>query len=501
MKRIQGKIWLLVGLLYLAVPNQVGAQTPWQTITPGPSYQLPNICALKPLSGGNPDIVIPDNGTVYEIKGNANCGLITVRGTLRCADGVNAEVKADGIMITGPNAKLECGTAANRFDGDVTFTLRNNRSFPSHPGHGERAILVMNGGTLELHGQLAKTSFTRLDQDALASSTSLVTSGISGWKRGDQVIVTTTSTYPDQTELLTLADNCPGGTCGVSSGLSYFHYGSAPRIYPAAGENGQDLAVDMRAYLANLERNITIRGANDVFWSGSLPKGGHLMIMQSASARLDSVEMDRMGQQKILGRYPIHWHHVGQATGQYVRNSAIRNSPSRCVALHNTHQVDVRNNLCYNVTGHAIFLENGNEIENTLVGNLIVDVLEPETGENLLESDIDFSLSRWRGPAGFWIANAGNTITDNVVVNAGTGYWHPYIHKILCYDDPNDKIGSLNSTYGKFCDYVDRNEPKPAPSEPPQVERAASQVANAPLQRQRCLFDPSRAHLGRCARR
>ena len=462
MKRTPPSIWFLVGLLYLVLPVQVAAQPHTQTAIPAPLPQLPDICALQPVGGGPPDIVIPDNGTVYEISSSASCGLITVRGTLRCADGVNAEIKTDGIMITGPNAKLECGTPSNRFDGNVTFTLRNDRSFPSNPGHGERAILVMNGGTLDLHGQRSKARYTRLNQDASANATSLVTAGISGWEAGDEIIVTTTSTYPDQTELLTLADACPGGTCGLSSGLSYFHYGSAPKVYPGAGENGQDLAVDMRAYLANVDRNITIRGAKDTYWGASLPKGGHLMVMQGASARIDAVEFNRMGQQKILGRYPIHWHHVGLASGQYIRNSAIRNSPSRCVALHNTHQVDVRNNLCYGITGHAIFLENGNEVENTLIGNLIVDVLEPAVGANLLQSDLDVELSRWRGPAGFWITNAGNTILDNVVVNAGTGYWHPYIHKIICYDDPNDKTGTLNAKHGKFCDYVARSESNPA---------------------------------------
>ena len=461
MKRIPYPCRSLIMLLFLALPVQVLGQSSSLTVQAQAS-QLSNICALQTIGGGPPDIVIPDNGVIYQITGNAVCGLITVQGTLRCAPGVDAMVKTDGIMISGRNAKLECGTAANRFDGDLTITLRRDRSFPSHPGHGERAIVVMNGGTLALHGQQTKANFTRLNQDATRNDTGLVTSGVSGWQAGDEIIVTTTSTYPDQTEPLTLADDCPGNTCKVTTGLNHFHYGSAPTVYPGAGENGQDLAVDMRAYMANLERNITIRGADDAYWNAPLPKGGHLMVMPSASVQLDAVEFNRMGQQKILGRYPIHWHHVGLASGQYLRNSVVRDSPSRCVALHNTHQADVRNNLCYGITGHAIFLENGNEIENTLIGNLVVDVLEPDEGENLLQSDRDIELSRWRGPAGFWVANAANTIQDNVVVNAGTGYWHPYIHKILCYDNPDDKSGTLNPTYGKFCDYVERSEPNPA---------------------------------------
>ncbi len=102
---------------------------------PLPAQQITNLCALQPVGGGVQDIVIPDNGVVYEINGNATCGLITVNGTLRCADNVNAVVKMDGMMVAGPNARLECGTSTNRFGGNVTFTLRNNRAFPMHPGH------------------------------------------------------------------------------------------------------------------------------------------------------------------------------------------------------------------------------------------------------------------------------------------------------------------------------------------------------------------------------
>ncbi|MEO1576575.1 MAG: G8 domain-containing protein, partial [Pseudomonadota bacterium] len=261
---------------------------------PVPAQQITNLCALQPIGGGAPDIVIPDNGQVHEISGNANCGLITVNGTLRCADGVNAVVKMDGMLIMGPNARLECGTASNRFDGNVTFTLRNNRAFPAHPGHGERAFVVMNGGTLDLHGQIRKARFSRLNQDADAGTTSLTTPGLIGWEAGDQIILTTTSTYPDQTELLTLADSCPGGICAVTGALAHFHYGSAPHVYPGAGQNGQDLSVDMRAHIANVERNITIRGADDTYWNSADPKGGHLMIMGGATARIDAVEFNRM---------------------------------------------------------------------------------------------------------------------------------------------------------------------------------------------------------------
>lgn len=442
-------LWLLAGLLF----HLLGMEAAAQPVTTAPLLRLHDVCGQ---AGFGADIVIPDDGNVYQITADATCGLITVEGTLKCADGVDAAVNADGIMVSGTNAKLVCGTAANRFDGKVSFTIGNNRAFPNHPNHGERAIVVMNGGTLELHGQTDTAGFTRLTQDALKGDTSMTVENSAGWETDDPILVTTTSTYPAQMELLNLGDNCPGDTCALASDFNYFHYGSGQQTYIGAGENGQDLTVDMRAFVANVQRNIKIRGANDSYWNSVDPKGAHVMIMPGAAAYIDAVEFNRMGQEMILARYPFHWHHAGPVAGQYIRNSAIRNSASRCVTIHNTHQAEVSNNLCFNIQGHAIFLENGNEIENTITGNLIVDVIAPQAGDELLQSDLDVQLSRWRGPAGIWVASADNTIQGNVVVNAGTGYWHPYVHKLKCYDDPNDPDGSLNPMYGKHCNHVDR---------------------------------------------
>jgi len=456
----------LAGLL-LQFPALVGFAQVVGGPSTGPLLRLHDVCAQ---AGPGGDVLIPDDGNVYRITQDASCGLITIQGTLACADGVDAGVSADGIMVTGPNARLVCGTAGNRFDGQLSLTIGNDRAFPNHPNHGERAIVVMNGGVLELHGQTAKAGFTRLDQDAVKGATQFSVENAAGWEVGDPVLVTTTSTYPDQTEVFSLADACPLNTCTLASltappagvpGFDYFHYGSGQQTYAGAGENGQDLIVDLRAYVANLRRNIQIRGADDVHWNAEDPKGAHIMVMPGAAVYLDGVEFERMGQQMILGRYPLHWHHTGPVPGQYLRNSSIHDSPSRCVALHNTHQAEVSNNLCFEIQGHAIFLENGNEVENEITGNLIVDVFEPRSGDELLFSDLAVQISRWRGPAGIWVAGADNTIQYNVVVGAGTGYWHPYVHKLKCYDDPNDPDGSLNAIYGKFCNHVDRAENDP----------------------------------------
>ena len=77
-----------------------------------------------------------------------------------------------------------------------------------------------------------------------------------------------------------------------------------------------------------------------------------------------------MGQHLTLARYPMHWHLIGEGQGQYIRNSAIHDTYSRCVTVHGTNNLRVENNVTYNTVGHCFFLEDGIETGNQFVRNL-----------------------------------------------------------------------------------------------------------------------------------
>ena len=70
---------------------------------------------------------------------------------------------------------------------------------------------------------------------------------------------------------------------------------------------------------------------------------------------VDGVELNRMGQNMHLAWYPIHWHLIGDADGQYIRNSAIHGTYSRCVTVHGTNDLLIENNVTYNNIGHCFF--------------------------------------------------------------------------------------------------------------------------------------------------
>jgi len=77
-----------------------------------------------------------------------------------------------------------------------------------------------------------------------------------------------------------------------------------------------------------------------------------------------------MGQHLTLARYPIHWHINGDVTGQYIKNSAIHDTYSRCVTVHGSNNLLVENNVTYNTVGHCFFMEDGIETGNQFIRNL-----------------------------------------------------------------------------------------------------------------------------------
>ncbi|KAL0166581.1 hypothetical protein M9458_038425, partial [Cirrhinus mrigala] len=122
-----------------------------------------------------------------------------------------------------------------------------------------------------------------------------------------------------------------------------------------------------------------------------------------------------VGQAFRLGRYPIHWHLMGDVKFKsYVRGCGIHQSYNRAVTIHNTHNLLVERNVIYNIMGGAFFIEDGIETGNILQYNLAVFVKQ---STSLLNDDVT--------PAAFWVTNPNNTIRHNAAAG-GThfGFWY-----------------------------------------------------------------------------
>jgi len=154
-----------------------------------------------------------------------------------------------------------------------------------------------------------------------------------------------------------------------------------------------------------------------------------------------------MGQNMHLARYPVHWHVLGEGQGQYIENSAIHDTYSRCVTVHGTNDLRIQNNVTFNTVGHCFFLEDGIEHGNQLVHNLAIQTkchpTKPCMPVNIApngEVDHDYAnraaynrtafaaketlLPSDNTVSSFWITNPDNSFVDNVAAGSDQiGFW------------------------------------------------------------------------------
>src|SRR6188768_2141453 len=345
-------------------------------------------------------------------------GGLTVNGKLTFADKSDLELTTEWVMVHG---ELEVGTEAKPFTHKATITLTNNVKDEQMMGMGDRGIML-SGGTLNLHGNL-KNSWTKLAKTAEAGSNSIEVLNAAEWRVGDEIVLASTDYDPRQAERRTIAA-VSGNVITLDKKLDYMHFGKIT------------FDVDERGEVGLLTRNIKVQASPDAEQSFY---GGHVMAMGTSKMFVEGVEFQRMGQNLTLARYPIHWHLIGDAKGQYIRNAAIHDTYNRCVTVHGTNFLRVENNVTYNTVGHCFFLEDGAEHGNEFIHNLAIQTKchtskpcvptnlaasgEPRMGTNGQQSK-DVLLPSDNTVASYWITNPDNTYRDNVAAGSDSnGFW------------------------------------------------------------------------------
>ena len=114
-----------------------------------------------------------------------------------------------------------------------------------------------------------------------------------------------------------------------------------------------------------------------------------------------------------IGKYPIHFHLVGNVSESYIKNCSVHNSFNRAIAVHGVDALLVEYNVVFDTRGHTIFLEDGTERFNIIRYNLVA-VVRPIW--SLLMVD--------QSPSCFWIVNPVNYIYGNVAAGSSHyGFW------------------------------------------------------------------------------
>ncbi len=377
---------------------------------------------LSELAAGDADgIIVIEDQTVILDSAEVE-GILVHGGEARLyADDTEAvSVTANWILVDA-GAAFEVGTENDPFVNDFTLTLETEdmgRDIDVSALLGGKMAMGITdnegflmargeGSQISIHGaDRAKESWSQLTATVERGDTVLTLDEATGWEVGDRIALAPTSFRPTEVEEFTIEEvRDDGREIVLDDFVRRTHYGEMQ-----SWNNGLDGAayrsweVDMRGEVALLSRNVRIQGDEASLEDGL---GAHTMTMMGAVQQIEGVEMTRVGQKDINGRYPVHWHLLGDTDGenQYLRDVSIHKSFQKLVTIHGTNDVLVDEVAGYDHVGHGIFFEDGSENDNTVSNTLVFGTKASLSGQPI-PTDRDAVSS-------FWIENPNNTFIGN----------------------------------------------------------------------------------------
>ncbi|KAM4676365.1 cell surface hyaluronidase CEMIP2-like isoform 1-T2 [Discoglossus pictus] len=265
---------------------------------------------------------------------------------------------------------------------------------------------------------------------------------VTSWLPGNRVVIASTDYSMHQAEEFNLLQcpECKSNQVKIDGSPLYTHIGEVID------------GIDMRAEVGLLTRNIVVKGEMEESCYGQNhcqffnydTFGGQIKIQgHFTSVHLSGLEVKNMGQQ-LLGSYPVHFHMTGAVDEEggynpptYIDNLAIHHCFSRCVAIHGTHGLLVKDTVGYDTLGHCFFLEDGVEQRNTFYHNLGLltkpgTILPTDRSEamclamrdNVYGDYIPVPSTDCMAVSTFWIANPNNNLIGNAAGGAqDVGIW------------------------------------------------------------------------------
>jgi hypothetical protein len=395
------------------------------------------------------DVTLPENKRVVIRQSVVQqLGLITIPVSSELIIGQNtAGITLDvtGMDVRG---KLTAGSETCRIATPITITLHGSRpvdAVTSPPMATYKGISV-HGGTLNLHGKRYYHTWSRLAKTAYPGDKVIMLQQTVNWQVGQEIVIVTAvikdsrDFHQNEVRIIEAIDWNPTADVGA------IVYLKDPLDYRHTANSNYQVEVGL------LTRTLKIQGAADdseptdpdpancwhpwaetewsLYFESTQPCldkqltgfGGHMFVHSGGIGHVEGVELYRMGQTNVIGRYPMHFHLLNDCPTCYFRDSSVHRSYYRCISIHGTNYATISENVAYDVIGYCYYLEDGVEEQNTLSYNLAAHIhtLGPELpaatfGQNTnvyTESDT-LTLPADVTASGFYITNVQNHIIGN----------------------------------------------------------------------------------------
>jgi len=338
---------------------------------------------VRKATQGTSNSILIKEGTLIKLSGtiDRSFSTILVEGNLRIIDTGDSAFLVQKIIIA-PGGSLTIGDNQNPIKADkkveIVFLSNND---------GEVGIFVF--GKLWIHGKEVTPTFVGLEKFAKKWDKRIVVdSELKNWKRDDVVIIT--SPGADKCNEVSKISRIVNQDIILQNQLNCSHISMS------------ETETSITSHIALLSRNVVISSEDE-------DNRGSVNFFHGSYGYIKYAQFDKLGPKEVLGRYPIHFHHLKDSSrGIEVIGNSITNSDNRWVTIHDSNGILVKNNVGYNSQGHGFFLEDGNEFDNIFEKNIGI-ITKPE----LIISHSGSSI--------FWTMNPMNSYRDNVAVSAQ--YW------------------------------------------------------------------------------
>ncbi|MCA9160746.1 MAG: G8 domain-containing protein, partial [Planctomycetales bacterium] len=271
-------------------------------------------------------------------------GLIRIEaGDRAVEEGFNCDRHDPASHISSPQPELLVGTAQQPVEAEHRCLIR------LHPTAGvdEKSwpAIVCCGGRMEIHGAPMNRTWVKLSRTADAGATRLFLSeAVTNWRAGDRLLITGTARQEPiagvQTEHVSDAPTsevrfltaAPDSSIGMSMAA-----GSQQRLLIDKPLRLTHRGGQYSAEVANLSRNVVVESAAPEI------QRGHTMYHHGSTGSISYAEFRHLGKEGVLGRYPIHFHLVGQSMrGSSVIGASVWDSGNRWITIHGTQYLVVR---------------------------------------------------------------------------------------------------------------------------------------------------------------
>ena len=404
---------------------------------------------VQSVCGKDSICIIPDDLTL-RMDTNLDLGALIVRGGLEWttdSQSSSNQFLCGGYVVIEDNGSFEMDLNSEDDTKTGWIYIKNNGAV--HPELRSRSFGTSkdrnssDNPTMTIRGRKLTRTWSLLSVPLVPGDTTMTLMHDPvemGWREGDRLGISPTESLAEGWgQDVVIQEIRNDGTVVLMSSINNYHRAD----FETSSINGN--AALLSAEVVNLSRNIILTGDDfeEVQCDPTLPEavigeetsvlgckcssfrskchvGLHSMQKGGGVTKIEDIRVEKCGQRGIEGKYCLHFHKADECPECIYRNNAIENSQQRGIIVHDTHLSTVENNVLYNVRGANVYLEDGNEMWNTLAYNVAIcpfpfrdDDYHGCTIPGTSNFDADTSLNQ----SGFWSRAGSNNFIGNRASN------------------------------------------------------------------------------------